>query len=225
MNTLSVLFTLLTLSFQAAQPVVVPVGKEPRHHVKFANKYVRVIDASVPPGDTTLFHTHAADNIPVAISSGELRTILMGSNDAPAVTNIEVGRTWWAPGSYTHQITNIGKTPVRFIDAEILTSPGTVADAGSLAEIPGHSLLFENERVRVYKVVLDPGQASGMHKHARSYLNVSISGGRIEAEGADKKKKQTKIKPGAFVWIDGPTSHAISNGGQVRYEAVDIELK
>ncbi|HKS41181.1 MAG TPA: hypothetical protein VJX74_11275 [Blastocatellia bacterium] len=49
----------LSLPLQTA----VMVLNEPRHHVKFENEYVRVIDASMPLGDTTLFHTHPLDNV------------------------------------------------------------------------------------------------------------------------------------------------------------------
>ncbi|MEP7269969.1 MAG: hypothetical protein ABI882_00615 [Acidobacteriota bacterium] len=225
MTIVSLLFTLLSFSMQSAQPAIVPVGQEPRHHVKFQNRYVRVIDAIIPPGNVTLFHTHSADNIPVAIDGGDLRTVLVGSSDPPSNSTVERGRTWWAPAAYSHQITNTGKNTVRFIDAEILASPGPVADAPSLAEIPGHSLLFENERVRVYRIILQPGQTSGLHKHGRSYLNVPISGGSLEVESPGKKPRPTRVKPGAFAWFDGPLSHSVKNSGAVAYEAVDIELK
>ena len=45
----------------------VPVSSEPRHHLKFENAYVRVFDVMVPPGDQTLFHTHANDYLFVSI--------------------------------------------------------------------------------------------------------------------------------------------------------------
>lgn len=46
----------------AALQTGVPVTEEPRHRVVFTNGYVRVIDASLPVGDVTLFHTHDLDN-------------------------------------------------------------------------------------------------------------------------------------------------------------------
>ena len=76
---------LLSFAFVVALPLqsAVPVLNEPRHHVKFENKYVRVIDASVPIGDATLFHTHSIDNVPIAISGGKLKTQLAGHFPTP----------------------------------------------------------------------------------------------------------------------------------------------
>ena len=81
----------------------------------------------VPTGDATLFHTHTVDNIPVVISGGKLRTELVGgeTRDSSVVT----GGISFAVASYTHRITNIGDTPLRFIDAEVLASPGSPANA------------------------------------------------------------------------------------------------
>jgi hypothetical protein len=50
-------------SAQAADEVVVPVTQEPRHHVRFENEYLRIIEAIIVPGDQSLFHRHAVDSI------------------------------------------------------------------------------------------------------------------------------------------------------------------
>ena len=48
----------------------VPVEREPMHRVVFENALVRVIDAAVPAGAATLYHTHARDNVPVTVAGG-----------------------------------------------------------------------------------------------------------------------------------------------------------
>ena len=37
----------------------VPVYEEPHHRLVFQNQYARVMDVLIPPGEATLFHTHA----------------------------------------------------------------------------------------------------------------------------------------------------------------------
>ncbi|MGI9076108.1 MAG: hypothetical protein ACR2G6_02120, partial [Gemmatimonadaceae bacterium] len=49
--------SLVTVYATPAQSPV-PIEKEPRHHLKFENQYVRVFYVFIPLGDTTLFHTH-----------------------------------------------------------------------------------------------------------------------------------------------------------------------
>lgn len=218
------LFALLVLVLQAAPQKVVPVGNEPRHHVKFENKYVRIIDAIIKPGDTTLHHTHDRDNIPVAIDGGTLRTVLAGTPE-PTESTVENGRAWWAPGGYTHQIKNVGKGTVRFIDVEVVSSPGSTPGAASLAGVAGHSLIVENERVRIYRLILKPGESTGKHTHAASFVQVAVSGGRLEIDSAGKKLEPVNLKPGAFAWNDGPISHSVKNTGSKPFEGVYIELK
>jgi len=53
----------VVLLFSQAGPKVVPVGDNPGITLFFQNKYVRVIDAAIAPGDTTLFHTHSVNNV------------------------------------------------------------------------------------------------------------------------------------------------------------------
>lgn len=225
MTLLSFVLIALSLILQstAAVPKVVPVGKEPRHHVRFENKYVRVIEAIFPAGDTTLYHTHSLDNVPIAIEPATLRTTLLGSSGSTDAA-VERGRTTWAVATYTHQIRNLGKGRVHYIDAEVIASPGVKSDA-TLNGLPGHSLIFENEKVRAYRVILQPGQATGSHKHGLPFLNVSVSGGELIVGVEGRKSSKEKFRPGAFAWFDGPMTHSLRNSGAQPHEMVDVEWK
>lgn len=219
-------FVLIAISLiqqTATAPRVVPVGEEPRHHVRFENKYVRVIEAIFPAGDTTLFHTHSRDNVPIAIEPATLRTTLLGSS-ASTDSTVERGRTTWAAATYTHEIKNLGQGKVHYIDAEIIAPSGMQSEP-TLNGVPGHTLIFENEKVRAYRVILQPGQSTGLHKHGLSFLNVSVSGGELVVEAAGKKGSKQKLRPGEFAWSDAPVTHSVKNSGPQAYEMVDLELK
>jgi quercetin dioxygenase-like cupin family protein len=69
----------------SAEPV--PVNREPHHRVVFENQYVRVVDVNIPPGQTTLFHTHQRDNISVRISGGLTQTQTEGNDWNPPKQN------------------------------------------------------------------------------------------------------------------------------------------
>ena len=223
MHTLPIkLFSLLSLLLFVGQSSV-PVGEEPRHHIKFENKYVRVIDAVIAPGDTTLFHTHSRDNVPICINGGKLRTEVMGGQTTD--TTSETGRVTFARASYTHRITNMNTTTVRFIDAEVLDSPGSAASPSSLGAVPDHTLIFENEHVRAYRLILEPGQSTGLHNHTLSFLNVVVSPGKLVLEQPGKKGETMDLQPGSFVWHEGPVRHSLKNAGAMRFEAIDIEWK
>ena len=196
----------------AALQTGVPVTEEPRHKVVFANGYVRVIDASLPVGDVTLFHTHELDNVPVVITGGTIRTQVV--HGATSDTTLEVGRAWFAKAAYTHQIANIGATPLRFIDAEILARWQS-SGAGSTQSGP-ETTIVENDIVRVARIVLNPQVSLAPHVHAQPLLHVEVSG------SANSGRPRTA---GSFRWLDPGAPHGVANTSDQRYEGVIVEWK
>jgi mannose-6-phosphate isomerase-like protein (cupin superfamily) len=49
---------------------------------------------------------------------------------------------------------------------------------------PG-TLLFENDRVRVWELVMQPGEVCNWHQHNDDHLLIVVSGSAVEAENAD----------------------------------------
>ncbi len=211
----------VVLSLPLQTPVM--VLKEPRHHVKFENKYVRVIDASVPKGDATLFHTHPLDNVPVAISGGKLKTELLGQEGTYSL--VATGGVSFARAAYTHRITNVGDTDVRFIDAEVLASTGNSSDVPPPDKITGTTLAIDNERVRVYRLVLEPGQATEAHDHKLHRLSVVVQKSKAAIKSGRRKLQIVQLEPGDFRWHDPEMNHSIKNVGATRLEIIDIEWK
>src|SRR2546423_1368639 len=215
----TILVILLYAVFQSA----VPVASEPRHHLKFENQYVRVFDVLVPPGDATLFHTHSNDYVFVTISGANLKAQVMGAQ--PVDLNLTSGEVRFTKAPLTHRVTNVGSTPFRNITVEILSSPRSTSTAASLENLPGHTLVLDNERVRVHRLVLEPGQSTGVHTHELSGLGVAVSTGEIEIESPGQQRQTVKLQPGDFRWHTGATTHSIKNVGSTRFEAVNIEWK
>jgi quercetin dioxygenase-like cupin family protein len=105
----------------SAQPDVVPVEQEGHHHVLFENQYARVLEVRIPPGETTLFHTHAHDNISIRISGGMIQSQFQGKEWRPST--IKPGAVVFADGSknpYTHRIKNLGASVYQVVDVELL---------------------------------------------------------------------------------------------------------
>jgi hypothetical protein len=217
---------LLSFAVVVALPLqsAVNVRNEPRHLIKFANKFVRVIDATVRVGDATLFHTHDIDNVPVNVSGGNLKTELLGQQGI--FSTVATGAVSYARETYTHRITNVGNTDVRFIDAEILESPTNGAAAPPPIEnVKGYTLVIDNERVRIYRLILEPGESTGLFAHKLPWLSVAVSKGRIAIEDEKRKSKNTDFQAGGFRWHLEPATQNITNIGASRFEMVDIEWK
>jgi quercetin dioxygenase-like cupin family protein len=99
----------------------VAVEQEPHHHVIFENQYVRVMEVIVAPGETTLFHKHSLDNVPVFLSDAAVKRQSVGEDwvAAPAKEG-SVGFTAGTKTPYVHRITNAGATVFHVLDVEIL---------------------------------------------------------------------------------------------------------
>ncbi len=220
----SVVLLSLTLSLFASTRSPVPIEKEPRHRLEFGNRYVRVFDVLIPAGDSTLFHTHVNDGVGLKLSDAHIRDVVLDGNaEDLQVTRGEVSFSY-RPSPLTHRVSNIGRTPFQNIFVEILRTAG----ARSLAPLPAlaaeRTLVVENDRVRVSRQVLAPGQSLDMHQHARS-LGVAITLGAISIEVAGQKARTVKFEPGDSQWHPGGTTHSWRNVGAAPFEAVEIELK
>ncbi len=67
------------------------------------------------------------------------------------------------------------------IDATMTTHPGTNVRIIEGAEIGpgGGQIIFENDRVRVWELRLEPGERSDLHHHTADYLMVQLEGDEI----------------------------------------------
>ena len=50
---------------------------------------------------------------------------------------------------------------------------------GSRADVPGYQQLIDNDRVRAWRLVLDPGQSAAAITHAQNGMRIVVDGGEI----------------------------------------------
>lgn len=202
----------------------VEISGEPRHHPNFENEFVRIWDVTVPAGDATLWHAHRNDNVVVTLGGASLRIETVGA--APAEVEWKFGDVRFGKATYVHRAMNVGTTPFHNLTIELLRSPpgaqGLSTQTGQTSRQP----VLENERVRVYRLSLAPGESTTMHTHLLAGLAISITSGEIEVATKGAGQAQ-QLKPGAgdVRWRDDVVTHSIKNVGQARFEAVDIEVK
>jgi mannose-6-phosphate isomerase-like protein (cupin superfamily) len=214
---LLVALALLGLPASLMAQTIVPVEQEPSHVILFENAVVRVIDAAVPVGAETLYHTHSRDNVPVAVANGRVATVLIGR--APAESDVRIGQVWFAAGGYTHIVRNVGPTPLRYIDVELRTSaPAATTSPATVVPLAGHVLELNNARVRVHRVVVAPGRRLEPHTHAGAVLEVLVGGDTV-AHGAGLA---VPVAVGAFEWHGDGALAGVRNPGRVPYQVVEV---
>jgi len=107
------------------------------------------------------------------------------------------------------------------------------AFADELAEAPenlavGTSLWFENERVRVWEVRLDPGVRCPFHAHINPYFWTCVSSGVGRQRTDDGVIRVHRYDEGdtrfTELSIDAPMLHDLENIGETVLRFVTVEL-
>lgn len=108
-------------------------------------------------------------------------------------------------------------------DGDVVTDP-----AGSdvvLGDV-GTQIVFENEHVRVWEVLLDPGDVQGWHLHRHPYLVIAIEEANNVMEFLDGSEARVMHETvGRVVYREAGKPHKLTNEGETRYRSRLIELK
>jgi len=217
-----VVVLLAAASLASAPPPAVPIVDEPMHRLKFTNEYVRVFDVLVPPHGQTLFHEHAHDYVFVPLGPSHFRS--EKADGTSAELNLQNGEARFTAAPLTHRAINLAATPFRNITVEILKSAGSPPEP-PLPAMPGHSVILENDRVRIDRQILEPGQSTGVHTHTLMSLGICVSPARVEYTDNDGTGETADLQAGEFNWHSGTRTHSLKNVGKTRFEAIEIEWK
>ncbi len=108
----------------------------------------------------------------------------------------------------------------------------TTEDSRTFGDI-GTSLVFENDRVRVWELRLEPGESSDLHHHELDYLMVQIEGDNISARfeadstgtfaGADEL--EGPVSPGMAIFAEAGGRETAINNGTRTFREIIVELK
>lgn len=103
--------------------------------------------------------------------------------------------------------------------------PGTSAAIGSTAE---PRLLIDNDKIRVSRLVLEPGQSTPKHTHEFQELAICLRGGKLRTTipGPEPQGETHYPRAGQVFMpnVQGVT-HILTNTGTSPYEQITVELK
>lgn len=199
----------------------VPVEQAPDHRTVFKNDYVQAFRVTLEPGQATVMHTHARNDVAVRLSSATVAQQRLGEPTQPAET-VEPGIVSARDNetaNLTHRVTNVGKTVFDVIDVQILTRPpGDPAEA----VVPPAA---ENPTMRGYRYELAPGASTAPHAHARPYVIVAATDMELRMTAPDGSSMDHSINTGDLHWVDARVTHVLTNRGKQKAVLIEIELK
>ena len=91
----------------------------------------------------------------------------------------------------------------------------------------GTRLLFENDRVRVWEMVLRPGEESTRHVHESDYLFVYLTKSRLELLQEGSPPETSEQPPGfvQYTEVGSGIVHSVKNVGTGDHREILLELK
>ena len=90
----------------------------------------------------------------------------------------------------------------------------------------GTELIFEDERIRVWRIDLQPGEVADFHTHELDYTTIVVDGDVVERPNDDGTVDRITVAPGQIMrWYDGTQRHALKNAGTRPFRNVIVEVK
>ena len=222
MKNKKMLFFVITLFCSSPIIAQVPVSKEPMHKPVLVNKYIRLLDVWIQPGDTSLFHIHAIPSLFIILSNTFTGSQIKGEEWIKGQAAADT--TWYrsfSPDILVHRVANFDTVPFHVNDIEILSSFDS-NNSSQKKPLP-FTLLFENEKAYAYQLT-------------NSTFNKKIIKGRgpmiAELASGDGvffydtiSKQSTEIKAGKYLYIEPGTTFFFTVPEKNKINLVLFEIK
>ena len=217
---ITLLLALVTLqsSHLAAQ---VPVSQEPFHPIVFENKYVRILDVLLPPGDTTQFHIHSTPSLFVYFTNSNIASQTKGKDWIKSRSVAGNTRfTAYTPDTpLIHRVTNLDSLTFHVNDIEILSTYTNK----SKTTAPNFPLVFENEKSFAYRLKNEDLKGDTVKSHGP--LIVELVAGDNVVINYLMKNQSTQLKAGKFLYIEPDIPFNISTNGPSKITLIIFEIK
>jgi quercetin dioxygenase-like cupin family protein len=181
----------------AASPVnVVPITKEPAHHLVFENEYVRVFKVEVAPHAETLYHKHDVDYVFVTLGDSDVESVRVG--EPPVRLQLKDGETRFTKGGFAHKAVNNSDKPFVNVTVELKKDQGRDATTGTSAGmgLVASKELLSTDQTKCFEMsTTGSGNGMGLPRHGER-LVIPLSA--VREKGSDQL-----LEKGSVNWNKG----------------------
>jgi hypothetical protein len=220
MRNMAMLILLAITLYSSAVIAQVQVRKEPRHKNALENKYVRLLDVKIQPGDTSLFHIHSTPSVFLHYTNTVVCSQINGRKWETA-KNTEGNASYrsFVNDTLVHRVSNCDTVPFHVTDVELLSS---YKPAKKLQPLP-FALLFENEKLIAYR--LTAGVFNNQIIESRGPMIAQMVAGSEVIIHNKKRKELSKLKAGKYLYIKPGSKFYFSATRDKEINMVLFEIK
>ena len=214
---------LLVLVFFSCRLIAqVQVSKEPRHHVAFENKFVRILDVWLPPHDTSQFHIHSTPSLFLPLSTANVSSQIQGKEWTSE--RMETGKSWYrsfSPDSMIHRVSNIDTIPFHVADIEMLSTYDSI-NSPKIKPLT-FPVLYDNERAIAYNLPANAINQNSIKARGPMVIFLTAGTGVTFKDAASGKTKE--LLAGKFLYVEPGTLFSLSTTDATAANLVIFEIK
>lgn len=198
----------------------VQVRLEPRHKNVFENKYLRILDVHINPGDTSLFHIHSTPSFFLRFTTTMLGEQIKGQDWSNSLRNAG-GSSYnsFLNDTLIHRVANCDTVPFHVTDLEILAP---YKNNRHIKPLP-YEVLLENERVLAYRLSTSSIDQKMIRK--RGPIIAQLVEGQNIFVHDEKSKIPKEIKKGGYLYIHPESSFYFTAPVNEKIDLVLLEIK
>jgi quercetin dioxygenase-like cupin family protein len=193
---------------QKSAPAVVPITKEPAHHLVLENDYVRVFKVEVAPHSETKFHQHDLDYVFVTLGDSDVESVRVG--ETPVRLQLKDGETRFTKGGFAHKAVNNSDKPFVNVTVELKKGAGMAAsceiksDDGlcveqSAAGTDNSWRISKATGMRIFRIRTAPGKNFGMDSSTTGRGLIVLWKGKLSVKTRSAK---FLINPDSIQWVE-----------------------
>ena len=184
----------------------VQVRNEPRHHNVFENKFARILDVYLAPGDTTLYHVHNTPSVFIIFANTNVGSQLIGRQPQKGANLVGEVSYDSLNTPRTHRVWNEDTNWFHVMDIELT---GTEQKKNiSVLQDPALKLLFNEQQVNGYNIELKAAGNLQLPASASGWLLISKTESIIEF-GINNNVQNRIMKPSHYIWIEADKNFSI----------------
>ena len=199
-----------------------PVSLSPDYTVEMDNAWVRVLRVKHPAHAKVSMHDHPAA---VAVFLTDVHEKIRGADGQVRNLDRKAGEVAYNR-ALKHSEENVADQPVETIVVELKTgAPKSqlVALDPALLDPAHHDILFDNDRVRVLRTILEPHVVAPVHDHPH-YVVVYLTELHTTRKLGSGRVIDNSRRPGEIAWREAIRHQAEQVGDKTAVE-IQVEIK